>query len=109
MTYPKSAQTKKSKKINPKKLSACQKMGFINTIDSLSGGYCQLCTIRTVADYHHSIYGSFGADKDDRSLMAICEVCHYEIHHGKNGIGQTLREDAIEIGANNWRLHSDET
>lgn len=109
MLFPKSAQTKKNKKINPKKLPKETLQNFIDTIFKLAKGKCQICKAKKIDEYHHSIYGNFGADKDDRSLVGICRGCHFAIHHGKNGGSQELRYKAIPIGEKNWSFFNGET
>jgi len=106
MTLSKSKQLNWNKAKNDKKLSKPELESFVGTIDRISKGFCQLCKVNKIGEYHHSLYGSFGADKDDRSLMGICVPCHYAIHHGKDGGSQELRARAIVIGARNWRVHN---
>lgn len=109
MLFPKSAQTKKHKKDNPKKLPKPTLQNFIDTIFKLSKGKCQICKVNKIDEYHHALYGNFGADKDDRSLVGICRECHYCIHHGKNGGSQKLRQNAVLVGENNWSFFNGET
>lgn len=103
MMFPKSKQTKKHTVRDEKKLSVKEKSAFIAKINEISKGKCQVCLDNSTDDYHHSIYGSFGADKDDRTLVAICRECHHTIHHSRNGQGRTLRNKAIPIGLANWK------
>lgn len=109
MLYPKSKQLKKNKKENPKKLPRETLQNFIDLIFKRAKGKCQLCTVKKIDEYHHSIFGSMGADRDDRSLMGICRECHYAIHHGRDGRGQKLRQEAIKIGAKNWSFFNEKT
>lgn len=104
--FSKASQLKKTRQKNEKKLTDKEKKSFIETIDNQSGGKCQLCKIFETDEYHHSIYGSFGADKDDRSLMAICRGCHFLIHHSRESRSKEARQEAIEIGAINWSVHN---
>ena len=62
---------------------------------------CQVCGLATATEAHHSKYGYFGAKKDDRSLVAICHPCHYQIHHGTKGVCKT-RKEIEAIGSRNW-------
>ena len=101
--FSKASQLKKAPKQNDKKLDQKEKKEFIAKIDEISKGKCQLCKAKKTDEYHHSAFGRMGADKDDRTLVAVCRECHYEIHHGKNGNGQPLRYKALEIGAKNWK------
>lgn len=106
--YSKAEQLKKAPKEDEKKLSDKEKKEFIETIDGISGGKCQLCKNFKTDEYHHSIFGNFGADKDDRSLMAICRGCHYLIHHSRSSRSREARQEAIKIGIFNWSVHSGE-
>lgn len=106
MMISKSDQLKKVRQPDEKKLSKSEKVSFISTIDKISKGKCQLCNNFNTDEYHHSIYGSFGADKDDRSLMAICRGCHHLIHHSRESRSKQARQDAIVIGVENWRVHN---
>ena len=61
---------------------------------------CQICNVNPASEAHHAVYGRFGADKDDRTLVAACRECHYNIHHGG---GVPMSREAIEgIGWANW-------
>ena len=95
-------QLKKNKKPNLKKLSPIELQLFEEFIFEKSGGLCQLCKTEPLNTYHHSRFGNMGACKDDRSLIAICQADHHEIHHGNKGIGRALRNLAIIIGDENW-------
>lgn len=106
--YSKAKQLQKNREKDEKKLSKREKEAFIETIDNLSGGKCQLCKNFGTDEYHHSIFGNFGADKDDRSLMAICRGCHYLIHHSRSSGSREARQKAIAIGVKNWSVHNDE-
>ena len=35
---------------------------------------CQICGVNPPQDAHHLSYGSYGADKDDRTQIAVCRV-----------------------------------
>ena len=59
-------------------------------------GECQLCGSYDISAPHHSI---FGIDKDDRSLMCICNNCHIKIHHKGD---KDLKESAVNFGDLNW-------
>ena len=48
---------------------------------------------------HHSIFGRYGADKDDTSLVLTCILCHIQVHAHKHG---ELNKKAIEIGRDNF-------
>ncbi|ADV47044.1 HNH endonuclease [Nitratifractor salsuginis] len=62
---------------------------------------CQVCGMEMAQEAHHSKYGYFGAKKDDRSLVAVCRECHYQIHHGRRGVCKS-RKEIEEIGEANW-------
>ena len=67
---------------------------------------CQVCGAAMAEEAHHAKYGHFGAKKDDRSLIAICRECHYQIHHGRRGVCKTRRE-IEEIGEANWSKYQE--
>lgn len=51
---------------------------------------CQICNKRKSEQAHHAKYGY--RIRDDRTILAVCEPCHYEIHHGINGVSQSRQE-----------------
>ena len=61
---------------------------------------CQICNIRRAEQAHHAIYGS--RMRDDRSIVAVCEKCHYAIHHGKDEPAKDRKEVEV-IGERNHR------
>ena len=62
--------------------------------------FCQICEINLSQDLHHSQYGAGG--RDDRTLVAVCRECHYEIHHGSYDNIPLNRQDVLEIGKSNY-------
>jgi len=68
---------------------------------------CQCCEIREAQDIHHAGYGAGG--RDDRTIIAICRECHYEIHHGKGGYSVLSkdRQELLEIGLKNHKEWQD--
>ena len=103
MDFSKAAQTKKNRKVNPKKLSKTALVEYISTIEDISNRMCQICKMKKGADFHHPIFGCRGADKDDRILALVCRDCHDECHEHKHEEPNTT---AIEIGNNNWSIHN---
>ena len=99
----KKAQLQKTKRKNPKRLDPCELRAYKDSILDVSGGICQLCSEERAVDMHHSLYGSRGADKDDRSLVAVCRDCHDKCHQSKHG---ALNSKAKEIGIDNWREYN---
>lgn len=102
LPYSKEAQLKKNRKQNEKKLPPVELKAFTDFIFSISKGKCQVCKTAKIGEYHHGVYGSNGADKDDRTLVGICRKCHHAIHHARNNNSQLLRRNAERIGRNNW-------
>lgn len=45
---------------------------------------CRHCNTFTTAPLHHVIFKSQGGTDHEKNLIQLCELCHYEIHHGKN-------------------------
>ena len=60
---------------------------------------CQICGEDIAVDHHHLFYGSFGADKDDRCLIAVCRRCHEWCHRNK----RESQDKYKEIAYRNWR------
>lgn len=94
----KEEQLKKNKKENPKRMSKYDLDQYKSFIFNKTGGTCQMCG-GVADDFHHSRFGRQGADKDDRSLVAVCRKCHTRCHQEKNG---TYGNEAIKIGDKNW-------
>lgn len=101
--YSKETQLKMAKKKNDKRLDPCEYRALKDSILDRTNGICQLCGVAAISEYHHSLYGSRGADKDDRSIVGICRGCHSNCHKDKHGELNTL---AVEIGENNWERYS---
>jgi len=83
-----------SKKLKPKELRKFQ--------DFLRENYeiCQICEVNPSQDLHHSQYGAGG--RDDRTLVAVCRDCHYQIHHGSYDNIVLDRQEILQIGENNY-------
>ena len=59
---------------------------------------CQICGDHASCEAHHAKYGMFGADRDDRYIVALCHPCHHEIHHGRGGYEKLgITRDEVEI------------
>jgi len=78
--YPKSKQTAKNKPKNEKRMSQKEYHAYCDHIRDVSDGICQACGDFPFDDTHHTKWGSFGADKDDRSLVGVCRGCHDKCH-----------------------------
>ena len=102
----KSDQTKWNKPKKSRRMSAKELSKYRNWL-FLEFPVCQICGEHASCEAHHAKYGRSGADKDDRSLVALCHPCHHEIHHGKGGyakIGIT-REEVERIGELNYERY----
>lgn len=102
LPYSKEAQLKKTRKTNEKKLPPEELKAFSSFISSISKNKCQICKTAKIDEYHHGVFGSMGADKDDRTLVGICRKCHHSIHHARNNNSQILRSNGERIGRTNW-------
>ncbi len=96
----KQEQTKKNRQKDEKKLSQEKYFLFCGHILEKANYICQLCNSHAIDDMHHSKFGCFGANKDDRSLVGICRSCHSAIHDKGN---KKKRERAVKIGEENWK------
>jgi len=52
-------------------------------------------------DAHHVLFGSFGADKDDRRLMCVCRACHSWCHANK----KLSKELFLHVAISNWKQY----
>lgn len=52
-------------------------------------------------DIHHVLFGSYGADKDDRTLLAVCRHCHLWAHRNKS-LSQEL---FLHVAMDNWKQY----
>ena len=94
----KAQQTFKAKKTKKNRLSKEEyKKYTIYLADTFP--ICQMCNVLPSEDCHHLGYGSYGADKDDKSLIAVCRHCH-EYAHKNKAETQELYADVVE---SNWR------
>ncbi len=103
----KASQTKKNKKKSDKKMPKAE---YERKCDWMFSKYpkCQICLVNNAVDAHHAQFGAGG--KDDRTIISVCQnPCHYEIHHGKNGV-EIPTEKLIQIGLQNhqeWENEKD--
>jgi hypothetical protein len=101
--YSKKDQLKKRKPKNEKKLQKSEIRKYTDWIHDRQGGKCFCGCGRPIDEYHHAKYGSFGADKDDRSLVGISRECHYAIHHGSDIVRKkSLEKMAIDFSRVLW-------
>ena len=56
------------------------------------------CEHETI-EAHHVLFGSFGADKDDRTLLCVCRSCHQWAHKNK----VLSQELFLHVARENWR------
>ena len=95
----KEAQLKKEEKDNPRKMN---KIEYNDKCDWIFSTFpaCEICKENQADQIHHSIYGY--KQRDDRSIMGVCEECHYQVHHGTKGIKKSrgeLEERGLKIHA----------
>lgn len=58
------------------------------------------CEHQTI-EAHHVLFGSFGADKDDRYLLCVCRNCHEWAHKNK-----TLSQELfLHVARENWKQY----
>lgn len=50
-------------------------------------------------DAHHVLFGSYGADKDDKAQITICRSCHDWCHKNK-ALSQEL---FLHVARSNWK------
>lgn len=94
----KSEQLGKVRKSNPKKMTKSDYRKKCDFIIEENDSTCQLCSENMGAEFHHSRFGCRGADKDDRSILLVCQECHLKCHREKHGL---LNKRAIETGEEN--------
>lgn len=87
-------KTKKENRLSVEVMSS-----FRNFISEKSFDTCQICHKEHIADFHHLFYGSYGADKDDRTLIGVCRECHEWCHANK----VKSQERYEHIAQDNWR------
>ena len=80
----KQAQTHKTKSPNPKKLSKSEYRQYCDFILDQADGVCQYCNQAAIAEFHHTKFGRYGADKDDRSIIGVCLQCHLDLHANRD-------------------------
>lgn len=81
-SYTKEDQTKKNRKINPKRMTRTERDAYETFIDDKQRGKCFCGCGRQITEYHHA---EFGINKDDRYMVGIAQhPCHHAIHHGKD-------------------------
>lgn len=68
---------------------------FIN--DKANFG-CQICHKNNIEEFHHLFFGSYGADKDDRTIIGVCRECHDYCHKHK----KESQERYEHIAQENW-------
>jgi len=99
----KQTQLYKTKRVNLKKLSRLENKLFHDSILDSTGGICQLCNEAEGADFHHTLWGCYGANKDDSRQILVCRKCHELCHKEKHGVVNTI---AIKISELNWKEYN---
>lgn len=92
--YSKKSQLTKVKKDNPKKMSKSENKKYREFISDIAKGKCQLCGNRG-DDFHHSIWGRYGAEKDDRYQLLLCREHHEICHKDKYGFNSNSLKIAV--------------
>jgi hypothetical protein len=62
-------------------------------------GLCQVCHVETATQVHHFNYPSHRRDQA-RDLIAICDDCHYIIHHPTEIMAANDNEPELPLAAN---------
>ena len=96
--YSKEMQTKKAKKLKKGRMTKSDLSTYQMYIYEDSLGLCQLCHKEPIDDYHHSKYGCYGADKDDKFLIGLCRTDHDLCHKDKQ-----KNNEALYIAQVNWK------
>lgn len=60
----------------------------------------KVCEHETI-EAHHVLFGCYGADKDDRYLLATCRSCHDWCHAHKT----LSRELLLHVAESNWKQY----
>lgn len=53
---------------------------------------CQICEDKQSIEAHHLMFGCYGANKDDRTLIAVCRECHMYCHANKHESQKEFKE-----------------
>lgn len=97
----KTDQVSKNRQPNPKRMPPVEYKKYVDFINELSGGVCQMTCDRNIQDVHHTLWGNYGSTKSDFSIIAICRVCHDKCHKEKHGFNLK----AIDIGEENYEAY----
>ncbi len=97
----KTQQTKKNRTPNPKKMSKTEYMLYVDFVFDLADYACQCGCGKAANEIHHGRHGAGG--RDDRTITAINNSCHFEIHHGTDiDIASKKKLKMREVGDANW-------
>lgn len=69
---------------NEKRLKNDDMILFKIFVNSKALFTCQICKKNEIDDMHHLLFGSYGADKDDRTIIGVCRECHEWCHKHKH-------------------------
>lgn len=99
----KKEQIRKTKARNDKKLQKKDLQNYqkwLKENHSLCQARLNGCEHETV-EAHHVLFGSYGADKDDRTLLAVCRYCHSWVHKNK----ALSKELFLHVARENWKQY----
>lgn len=88
-----------NKEKKEKRLSKSENLRFRQWLCE-SFSRCQICGVNPPQDPHHLFFGAFGANKDDRTQIAVCRECHDYCHKHK----KESQERYEHIAQENWTL-----
>jgi len=102
--YSKAQQTKKNKRVNPKRMTGTEKKLYIDFLREKSGGLCQIPNCNNRADdWEHP---DRGINRDDRYTILICRSCHMKADQpSPKQIDESSRIKLAgkKIGRENWK------
>ena len=101
--FSKGSQTKKNKGKKDNKLDPNEYREYVDFVNELNDGVCQMGCGRRSQDVHHSRYGNYGSTKSDFSIISICRECHDKCHKEKH----SFNLKAIDIGEENYEAYKE--
>jgi len=94
----KTEQTHKTKRHNPRIMNRIE---YVEKCDWIFEKFpvCEICEEAKAEQIHHARYGY--RQRDDRTIMGVCEPCHYQVHHGTKGI----EKERLELEERGFDIH----